>query len=75
MIPTPPGSTQSELSVSGRDAGAMIDWLCTAFGLVVRLRADDGETAMPGSVADPAMAASLGPGRSTARRRWPNPAS
>ena len=51
MIPTPPGSTQSELSVSGRDAGAMIDWLCTAFGLVVRLRADDGETAMPGSVA------------------------
>jgi len=75
MIPTPAGSTQSEPSLSGRDAGAMIDWLCTAFGLIVHLRADGTAAVVSGGADDPATASSRRPGRSTAHRRSPNPAS
>ena len=76
MTSTLVGPAQPEHTVSGRDAGAMIDWLCTAFGLVVRLKADGGVAAEPGATPDSTTtASSLRPGRSTALRPWPNPAS
>ena len=40
MKPTPDGWPRIAPSLSYRDAGAMIDWLCTAFGFVVRLKVD-----------------------------------
>jgi hypothetical protein len=66
MNPIPADSPGIAPGVTHRDAGAMIDWLCTAFGLVVQLKAE-GE--------DAKTTTSPRPDRSTARQRWPNPAS
>lgn len=40
MKPTPKGWPRISSAIFYRDAGAMIDWLCAAFGFAVRLRID-----------------------------------
>lgn len=40
MKPTPPGWPRISAGVYYRDAAAMIDWLCSAFGFELRLKVD-----------------------------------
>jgi uncharacterized glyoxalase superfamily protein PhnB len=40
MQPTPPGWPRVSSSLFYRDAGAMIDWLCDAFGFELRLKVE-----------------------------------
>ncbi len=40
MKPTPAGWPRLSPSIYYRDAGAMIDWLCKAFGFSIRLKVD-----------------------------------
>ena len=42
MNPTPAGWPRITSAVHYRDPGAMIDWLCQAFGFAVRIRVEDG---------------------------------
>jgi uncharacterized glyoxalase superfamily protein PhnB len=45
MNPTPPGWPRIASALYYRDAAAMIDWLCTAFGFEIRIKvvAEDGQ--------------------------------